>query len=339
MRKRRCWNCNNLLDYEDFKSTNRLNYTDKEIKAVWENSKLQFYCCSCYQFFYSQKQLIRIIMDLFPRKCTICHEDLRMNNLARFYQLIPVNFITLLWENRSIDLYCANCLKNQKNQKEYKKRLKILQARNCFYHDNISIIEKNKKYTKKMINSLPGEEKHFLRDVQEEINLIPPYISNDKATATFGFSIGKNGRISKLFLSSCNLTFIPDSIGNLPSLKKLDFSKNYLETLPSSIGNLISLEELHLNDNEIAHLPSSLKELKKLKHLNLWRNKLSDVPTFLSTLNSLRYLNLSYNYLYNLPECLGKLTKLKYIYIIGNLIKEVPDSLMKLTDEKLIIVK
>jgi len=75
-----------------------------------------------------------------------------------------------------------------------------------------------------------------------------------------------------LNLYSNNLTFLPNSIGNLIDLKYLYLENNKLITLPESIRNLLNLKILDLSYNCIENLPDSLN-FQNLKEIKLYGGK------------------------------------------------------------------
>ncbi|TXG65981.1 hypothetical protein EZV62_007256 [Acer yangbiense] len=65
--------------------------------------------------------------------------------------------------------------------------------------------------------------------------------------------------LTRLFLSDCNLNFIPKDIGCLSSLIELDLSLNNFDGLPQSMMDLWNLEFLHLdNCKQLQSIPNEL---------------------------------------------------------------------------------
>lgn len=81
-----------------------------------------------------------------------------------------------------------------------------------------------------------------------------------------------NGNIVKLCLYNCNLTEIPESIGNLVYLQKLFLNKNQLKSLPQSIKNLSELNTLNIRNNKFERLTPELYYLNKLKKFQWQEN-------------------------------------------------------------------
>ncbi len=101
--------------------------------------------------------------------------------------------------------------------------------------------------------------------------------------------------VTQLNLVNCNLSKLPESIGNLYYLQRLNLNDNNLSHLPESFGNLASLQALYIRNNNLIRLPKSLKNLHSIKVLGLLNNKLREVPEDLLSLPSLRYLGISGN--------------------------------------------
>ncbi|MHA1252430.1 MAG: leucine-rich repeat domain-containing protein [Candidatus Helarchaeota archaeon] len=140
---------------------------------------------------------------------------------------------------------------------------------------------------------------------------------NDIDDFSIGFVIEKN-KIIKIGLYNCELTSLPESIGNLKSLEYLGLSDNQLTILPESIGNLSSLKELSLWGNQLKSLPESIGNLSSLKELWLYENQLKTLPESIGNLSSLKELRLYKNQLKTLPESILDLNSLEKLYIEPN---------------------
>ena len=98
-----------------------------------------------------------------------------------------------------------------------------------------------------------------------------------------------------LYLSSNQLTSLPEWIGNLTNLTRLDLHSNQLTSLPESLGNLTNLTELYLSENQLISLPESLGNLTNLTKLDLRRNELTSLPESIANLTNLKVLKLTTN--------------------------------------------
>uniref|UniRef100_A0A669DBJ7 Leucine-rich repeat-containing protein 40 n=1 Tax=Oreochromis niloticus TaxID=8128 RepID=A0A669DBJ7_ORENI len=106
-------------------------------------------------------------------------------------------------------------------------------------------------------------------------------------------------------------------------LTKLLLSSNQITLLSDDIRLLPGLTTLDLHDNQLSSLPSALGELQNLQQLRLSHNQLHSLPVEMCTLENLRSLTLQQNLLENLPEDLGQLVNLTDVSYslccIGNL--------------------
>lgn len=80
------------------------------------------------------------------------------------------------------------------------------------------------------------------------------------------------------YLFVYDISFLPESIGNLVNLRSLEVSHNELTSLPESIGNLINLTSLHFGTNKLTSLPESIGNLRNLMGLYVSDNELTSLP-------------------------------------------------------------
>ncbi|MDD9855846.1 MAG: leucine-rich repeat domain-containing protein [Gammaproteobacteria bacterium] len=116
------------------------------------------------------------------------------------------------------------------------------------------------------------------------------------------------------------------------ALRLLNLYGRELSYLPESIGNLTNLEHLYLGNNDLIVLPDSVGDLTNLKVLYLWRNYFSELPDSIGNLANLEVLDLDHNLLSVLPESIGNLTNLKCLHLESNGLVLLPDSIGNLTD-------
>lgn len=86
----------------------------------------------------------------------------------------------------------------------------------------------------------------------------------------------KDNRISYINTNYINnLSYIPESIGNLTNLKELVIPDNQLTSLPESIGNLTNLQGLYVPLNKLISIPYTIENLTNLKEFYVFNNQLN----------------------------------------------------------------
>ncbi len=83
------------------------------------------------------------------------------------------------------------------------------------------------------------------------------------------------------------LGIFPLQLCSLNYLEELHLSTHDIKFIPECIGNLTSLKVLNLMCNEIESLPESMKKLRNLERVSFFDNPLKEIPDFLK---SKRYL-------------------------------------------------
>ena len=157
-------------------------------------------------------------------------------------------------------------------------------------------------------------------------------------------SIGNLTQLTTLGVLSCYaLTKLPDSIGNLTALTTLELRGcEDLKTLPDSIGNLTALKTLILTFCEaLKTLPDSIGNLTVLETLDLHGcSALETLPYSIGNLTVLETLDLTSCYaLTKLPDSIGNLTALTTLELRGcEDLKTLPDSIGNLTALKTLIL-
>ncbi|XP_054880076.1 leucine-rich repeat-containing protein 40 isoform X2 [Poeciliopsis prolifica] len=142
--------------------------------------------------------------------------------------------------------------------------------------------------------------------------------------------------LTKLLLSSNQLTQLSEDIKLLPALTILDLHDNQLSTLPSALGELQELLELRLSHNKLSSLPTEVCSLNNLRSLTLQQNLLETVPEEIGELGNLTELDLSNNLLKHLPSSVGHLSALQKVSLCHNKLSSLPDSLGQLANVKLL---
>uniref|UniRef100_A0A3P8QL91 Leucine rich repeat containing 40 n=1 Tax=Astatotilapia calliptera TaxID=8154 RepID=A0A3P8QL91_ASTCA len=142
--------------------------------------------------------------------------------------------------------------------------------------------------------------------------------------------------LTKLLLSSNQITLLSDDISLLPGLTTLDLHDNQLSSLPSALGELQNLQQLRLSHNQLDSLPVEMCTLKNLRSLTLQQNLLENLPEDLGQLANLTELDASSNQLKSLPSSFGCLVSLQKVNLCHNQLSGLPDSLARLTNVKLL---
>ncbi len=117
--------------------------------------------------------------------------------------------------------------------------------------------------------------------------------------------------ITRLDLSSNDISDIPSAVMSMQSLRMLCLSQNKLESLPlpqtrrseqQSFYNCPNLEEIQLQDNRLEFVPPALfSSLKSLNSLDLSNNKLQFLPFEVWKAPKLKELNVAFNMIAELP--------------------------------------
>ncbi|KAG5514367.1 hypothetical protein RHGRI_035693 [Rhododendron griersonianum] len=142
----------------------------------------------------------------------------------------------------------------------------------------------------------------------------------------FGLSCLKDLR-----MENCNLSCLPNEVGNLILLETLDLSGNNLPTLPDSICDLTRLKRLTLEGCNLLHLPSEIGRLISLDTLGLQGNSLRNLPDSILNLARLKSLHLKDSNVTHLPSEIGRrLISLETLNLEGNRLLTLPDSICNL---------
>ena len=104
----------------------------------------------------------------------------------------------------------------------------------------------------------------------------------------------------------------------------LNLSQCNLSSLPDELGDLIWLEEINLRGNQLTSLPPSISKLKNLEYIDCSHNSFTAIPEELTTIRSLRQASFSYNQLAELPDSFRKLKNLEHLHLDHNQFKSIP---------------
>ncbi|XP_058200250.1 disease resistance protein RPV1-like [Rhododendron vialii] len=142
--------------------------------------------------------------------------------------------------------------------------------------------------------------------------------------------------LKDLRMENCNLSCLPNEVGNLISLETLDLSGNNLPSLPDNICDLTRLKSLNLSNCDVSHLPGEIGRLISLKTLYLGGNNLLTLPDSFCDLACLSDLDLKDCNLSHLPDRIGMLSSLMNLYLERNNVCSLPNSFSDLASlEKL----
>lgn len=129
---------------------------------------------------------------------------------------------------------------------------------------------------------------------------------------------------------NCNLSTLPENLGQLAHLKALDVSNNQLSAVPDNLGRLRNLHSLDVSNNLLSSVPESLGQMRQLRSLDLSSNKLATLPESLGHLAQLQFLYVSNNQLTKLPKSLGKMGQLRSLYASNNQLTALPETIDQL---------
>jgi hypothetical protein len=136
---------------------------------------------------------------------------------------------------------------------------------------------------------------------------------NLKLIPTDVMSKEKAKSVSRLLLSSNQLTFLGRTFVNFSSLTVLTAAVNCFTKLPAELVTATTLKELNLSENQIVSVPerSPLSTLHNLEVLRMGMNSIQNLPDDFGNLSSLKELHLSSNRLLTLPSTVQFLVDLE----------------------------
>jgi len=97
--------------------------------------------------------------------------------------------------------------------------------------------------------------------------------------------------ITDLNISSNQLIYLPDSIGQLKNLEKLKISSSHLKQIPETIGQLTGLTQLTLNCESLEYFPDTFESWIQLRELTFTSDKIKQFPKLLAHLTHLRMVD------------------------------------------------
>ena len=146
------------------------------------------------------------------------------------------------------------------------------------------------------------------------------------------------GGLTRLYVSRCGFTQIPDSISNLKNLEVLSIFHSPMDRnqVNPAICSLTKLTKLMLVNMNLQSLPEDIGNLTNLQELYAYNNQLDSLPDSFGNLVNLRGLSLNQNQFNNdFPNNssgLGRLTNLESLILRYNPITVLPQSIQDLID-------
>src|SRR3989338_2043867 len=185
---------------------------------------------------------------------------------------------------------------------------------NAAYDQHIAWREKERGFRSELEKSLNSWEAEITDENRQEAKLRIENFLNDESN-------------NILDLSSLSLTSLPPIFNTDPFIKrltKLDISSNQLTSLPAEIGGLQALQRLNVYNNRLTSLPEEIGRLQALQRLNVYNNRLTSLPGEIGRLQALQELNVASNWLTSLPAEIGGLQALRGLYVVRNQLTSLP---------------
>ncbi|XP_058200244.1 disease resistance protein RUN1-like [Rhododendron vialii] len=303
------------------------------------------------------KRLLWLCWNGFPLKClpsklhmeNLVTLDLRYSSLKKAWNgskiLVKLKFLYLSYcyhlietpdfsgLNNLEELLLNDCIRLVEVDESIRflNKLLILDMKNC---------KKLRKYpssiwTLKSLESLDVSGCSMLRNFsgfkgspsKPQSSFLSSWIFRTKRMDSIGLSPALGlSCLKDLRMENCNLSCLPNEVGNLISLETLDLSANNLPTLPDSICDLTRLKRLTLEGCNLSHLPCEIGRLIFLEGLSLAGNSLLTLPDGICNLACLKFLNLNDCNLSHLPDGIGILSSLEILYLERNNVCSLPNS-------------
>lgn len=195
-----------------------------------------------------------------------------------------------------------------------------------------------------LIENLPDEFKNFkeLKDLDisgNPIKKIPDILSqlpklNDldlsKTQIIDYSSLGLLTNLTRLNLSNCQLSSLPNEVGLLTNLERINLRQNRLTEFPSQLLSLIKITDIDLDTNNIKEFPNEISNLKLLNNIDLDDNNLEEIPKGIGKIENLLHLNLRNNNITSISPEIFKLKKLQRLRFGRNQITTIPPQISNL---------
>ncbi|CAN8003981.1 unnamed protein product [Ixodes hexagonus] len=158
----------------------------------------------------------------------------------------------------------------------------------------------------------------------DQADLTKLYLSSNQLT-TLSPNIEKLRALNILEINDNQLCGLPETIGKLGQLSKLNISRNKIESLPDSFFELKELRQLIGHHNAISELSDDISNLSLMEMMDLSHNRLSSLPAMIGFLSRLTNLNLSHNNLTELPPEMGSMNALQVLDVSANKLQSLPE--------------
>lgn len=140
-------------------------------------------------------------------------------------------------------------------------------------------------------------------------------------------AIARGEKLTRIDLSDCELTSIPDPVFQLGEcLELLNLGGNKISSLPDSMVVFKKLRILFFAQNNFTHIPKVLGKMTSLYMLSFKSNQLCVIDDE-SLSPSICWLILTDNDISELPSSIGKLTGLRKLMLAGNRITHLNEEL------------
>lgn len=141
-----------------------------------------------------------------------------------------------------------------------------------------------------------------------------------------------------LRIYNCDLSYIPEEIGEMSQLTRLEICYCPLRFLPNSLENLKNLQYLRINDTEINYIPKSFS-LNNLIVLDISSNRFNGIPREVKQLLNMECFKFSNNIYFSDDDSILTInTKLNEVYLVQCGIEVFPKNLIALQNLEILVV-
>lgn len=210
-KKRKCFRCKRPIEFEEFYFKNK-NISKQRLIDLWQNDKLQFYCCLCYDYINREKEAERLREQLDKKQQDILKIlEIRIGIELPLLPKIAYNSVGFSINQKNITGLSLFKMDLETFPKE------IIQINNLQY---LNLAWNFLETIPNSISSLT-----FLREkdlIGNHLTIIPDSIIDMK-------------NLEVIDLSFNNLRIIPECISQMDSLRLLKLIRNDIEHIPFKI--------------------------------------------------------------------------------------------------------